>query len=831
MDPLSITLASVTLIDVITKVCKNGTSFLIDVRNAKSDIETIIGEFDSIKAIITLIASEFQQQSVEHVPTPLHEKIVGIINNCVDLIVDIDKSLTGYGSTPAQKRLKWAASGKKDIAKARGGLSAHRVALELALEMLNMQVVKEIRDGTIELTSDTRETKEQTSRILEGNRNIRDDVQRILQEISRLQALLPSERPNSVMLQRYLDELSSYVESVRDGSDLVKSNNDPQVVSEERQMEEPRSESQEQENSRTSLTSDDQISPKSSIFQHNKTSIQCVSTSEAGKWPFRFTDKQDEDPTPAQVSFLQVLDAEDDGTAREFRFTKEEDILIPTAQLLEIIPRFRYISVGRPHVGNSNGVPLKVSSYLRSIYQIPQSFFELSVSPQSSWGSLNTGISRSKPEGFPETWATKTSKQYRLWYILRTIKKCASLPKFMWTVESVAVYHSFDVDTFSSFWLAIHDTDETKYGAYEAFSAAQQNPDAVSCRPVLTSALETQLLFLKLTEDNWESYIADLEDTFSRTIKQVKATAIHENIPRHPLDTDADTTIWNDKGQDMIQNFNDSMQGVPSMLQNSQKPDRSLRRRRVHPMKIGEVHEETTRQVGSEIESYLREDAVNMHEKQELHRLESQVQDALLNLQLNLTVLRETKSHYQKMQDHMLPPGPIRDQAQIEMKEFLYNAGQIETNLAIKHRKLETLDRHVQVRISLCDGILQYHSLRVSKMFNEQAVSSSRSIERIAIRTEQDTRFLRIITATTLIFLPFTFVASFLSSNIPLLPPSTLFELDLYYWFSFIRPLSRTCVIFSFLMNIIWVTQFWLSSRRKASEIEKLRGEEAWKLV
>jgi hypothetical protein len=30
------------------------------------------------------------------------------------------------------------------------------------------------------------------------------------------------------------------------------------------------------------------------------------------------------------------------------------------------------------------------------------------------------------------------------------------------------------------------------------------------------------------------------------------------------------------------------------------------------------------------------------------------------------------------------------------MKKFLYNAGQIETNLAVKHRKLETLDRRTE---------------------------------------------------------------------------------------------------------------------------------------
>ncbi|KAJ2995132.1 hypothetical protein NUW58_g1362 [Xylaria curta] len=840
MDPLSITLASVTLIGAIAKVGKTGASFLADVRNARSDIEAIIVEFDSIKVVITLIANEFQQ-SVDPVPTPLHEKIVGIINNCADLVADIDKSLASYGPTSAQKRLKWATSGKKDIAKARSGLSAHRVALELALEMLNMQVVKEIRDGTIELTSETRETKDQTSRILEGNRNIRDDVQRILQEISRLQALLPSERPNSIMLQRYLDELSNYVESVSDGSDRVKSNTESQGVSEERQMEEPRNENQERDDSGVLVgPQQNRISRKESIVQCNLANVGSTSASEIGKWPVRIIDKQGgENSTSARAYLLQVLDFGDDGIAREFVYTKEEDMLAYKAQLLDVIPRFRYISVGWPYTVNSGCGSLKVSSYLRSIYQIPQSFFELSISPQSSRGSLYTGASNTKIDAFAsglkeasarEASIGKTSKQCSLCYILRTVKKRTSPANTIWAIEPVAVYHSFDVDTFSSLWLTIHDTDETKYGTYDVLSTGKQTSNPHSYGYSLTAALEAQLLFLRLAEENWESYITYLEHSLSQTMEKVKPINVDERPRFYPLDMGADFDIGEKKAENAIRKFNDSVQGMFSTIWDSREQDGSLRQRahhtkKRHSMGIREAHENTKRQLDAELEAYLCVDTVNIHDKQNLHHIQSQVQDTLLNLQLNLTVLRETKSHYQNLQDHVLPPGLIGDQAQIGMKEFLYNAGQIETNLAIKHRKLETLDHHVRDGISLCDGILQYHSLQVSKIFNERAKLSSENLERVMKRTEQETASMHIITIFTVIFLPATFVGTFLSID-TIWPSLDEADSDWFYPPRPFRYFIRICVALILVSTIIWVSLFFFSRQKKAREIKKLRKDE-----
>ena len=78
-----------------------------------------------------------------------------------------------------------------------------------------------LSDGS---SSITREVKNDTTAIRDDTEAIRQDTAQILAEISRLQAKLPDDEqshgPSAFMLQRYLDNLTSYAETVVDDQDL-----------------------------------------------------------------------------------------------------------------------------------------------------------------------------------------------------------------------------------------------------------------------------------------------------------------------------------------------------------------------------------------------------------------------------------------------------------------------------------------------------------------------------------------------------------------------------------------------------------------------------------
>lgn len=69
----------------------------------------------------------------------------------------------------------------------------------------------------------TKEIKHDTSAIKTDTVDIKEDTTQILAEIARLRSLIPQEQRDNVILDRYLDSITSYAETVfdemvRDGS-------------------------------------------------------------------------------------------------------------------------------------------------------------------------------------------------------------------------------------------------------------------------------------------------------------------------------------------------------------------------------------------------------------------------------------------------------------------------------------------------------------------------------------------------------------------------------------------------------------------------------------
>jgi hypothetical protein len=92
-------------------------------------------------------------------------------------------------------------------------------------------ITKEIKADTSDILSDTVAIKQETSEILDGNAAIKQDTSEILALITRLEQLqqvnIQPGAKDQFMLQRYLDELSTYAgsiyqESVADPLDRLK---------------------------------------------------------------------------------------------------------------------------------------------------------------------------------------------------------------------------------------------------------------------------------------------------------------------------------------------------------------------------------------------------------------------------------------------------------------------------------------------------------------------------------------------------------------------------------------------------------------------------------
>ncbi|KAF2474415.1 uncharacterized protein BDR25DRAFT_340892 [Lindgomyces ingoldianus] len=211
MDPLSISVSCATLVGAVAKTSALVTGFVRDVRDARGDLDAISRELLSLKTVLELLADDTADISNTTIPPTLQNQILGIIMNCDGVVAEMEASLKNHGDSKLGKAGYWTVGGGKgDMAKLRFGLEAHKSALELALDMVAITIAK----GNNAIA---RDIKKDTGQLCDNVTAIKDDTTQILEEIARLQARLPVDAPrgnSNFMLQRYLDDLTSYAETV-----------------------------------------------------------------------------------------------------------------------------------------------------------------------------------------------------------------------------------------------------------------------------------------------------------------------------------------------------------------------------------------------------------------------------------------------------------------------------------------------------------------------------------------------------------------------------------------------------------------------------------------
>jgi len=109
-----------------------------DVRSARSDLDSVQRELLSLKTILELLADDFADTTNLSLPDILNKQIIGIVTNCSEIVSSIEATLRKHESTKLSKAAQWVLTGKGDMAKLQSSLAAHKSALELALEMVNL---------------------------------------------------------------------------------------------------------------------------------------------------------------------------------------------------------------------------------------------------------------------------------------------------------------------------------------------------------------------------------------------------------------------------------------------------------------------------------------------------------------------------------------------------------------------------------------------------------------------------------------------------------------------------------------------------------------------
>jgi len=138
MDPLSISLACISLIGAISKTSTVVTNFVRNVRGVRSELDGVSRELQSLKAVLEILADDAGDLTKGPLPQTLKTQIAGIVTNCTGVVAEIEHTLKRHEGTGLAKAAHWTAVGQGDISKLRISLEAHKSALEIALDMVTL---------------------------------------------------------------------------------------------------------------------------------------------------------------------------------------------------------------------------------------------------------------------------------------------------------------------------------------------------------------------------------------------------------------------------------------------------------------------------------------------------------------------------------------------------------------------------------------------------------------------------------------------------------------------------------------------------------------------
>ncbi|KAH4415989.1 hypothetical protein HBH92_066770 [Parastagonospora nodorum] len=201
MDPLSITLACVTLIGVVSKVSTSLRTLSRDFRDAPSELKATDLELSSVQAVLVNLTQQTSGPGGVALLSDLEQHVINIIKHCSVVVADIETCLQKHMQSRRGVSGYWLLGGGKDeLARHRSSLEAHKSALQITLQMLAVNSLRNIVRNTAPIPQ------------------IQDDMRRFFKELEQLRARIPTDEAQngiSKALSATLDDMASQFGAVR----------------------------------------------------------------------------------------------------------------------------------------------------------------------------------------------------------------------------------------------------------------------------------------------------------------------------------------------------------------------------------------------------------------------------------------------------------------------------------------------------------------------------------------------------------------------------------------------------------------------------------------
>ncbi|KAI0388005.1 hypothetical protein F5Y04DRAFT_241475 [Hypomontagnella monticulosa] len=379
--------------------------------------------------------------------------------------------------------------------------------------------------------------------------------------------------------------------------------------------------------------------------------------------------------------------------------------------------------------------------------------------------------------------------------------------KNQWPLRQVALYHSFDVSNGRCLWIILKGNTLMARRIFAAMEHQRRlkATDITSPETSFIAALQVQAIMIDWCSENWAEYIDHLEEVVSTNSAEGKTAPVdevtslteieHMHSPRSTNTFDTLSRAPSSPTSPRRRTFRQSSSDLFTVIRRLSGLENRAPTIGQDNADEAEAPAEVQKEEDDEHDrlSDLERD-FSFHKFQRMSQLALELERALVVLEQNKGVLKAIEEHYRSVVDSYGFKANMKESAcDSDLAAFSAKIRSIERDLDMHYRRLQTLSRALENDKAVFTTLLQYKSEKVSEYFASSAKTSSERMEfmtvkmhDIAVRTEQETVSMHVITIFTLIFLPGTFIAVW--TGIPRLYQhfltlgQTLFSSGVFHW-------------------------------------------------
>ena len=196
MDPFSVAAACVGTLAGITQLASQITTFILSLDDAKDDMQAVLVQLETVQSSLEQLRDESTKVNY---PEVLSRRFIDMVHNCDTVLSAMEQALDRVSKAKTSRRLQWTLTGKDEMAKLSIRLETHKTAVAVAVGIASLCLTAEIKIDTNQILQETAALHQQMGLMqLQMNSLHRSS----------------SDPADNVLMQRFMEETTSYAESV-----------------------------------------------------------------------------------------------------------------------------------------------------------------------------------------------------------------------------------------------------------------------------------------------------------------------------------------------------------------------------------------------------------------------------------------------------------------------------------------------------------------------------------------------------------------------------------------------------------------------------------------